>query len=353
MGSGTSKQQLGQRVMAAQKKLQSDLAMQNARCAQIRAASAETLDVMVQSIAASVRSCSPFSESTLLVAFASNPEETQRILLKACKQVLSAPIDKGEYAWLEQHVLRSSIWMMRRQDGSFLFEALLAITKSMADKIDGSMHAIHRHLLRHDDWSKVLAINNETVVERQDDDRVGLLHDKGITDLTDALADANDDEKQHQMGGADSDGDGDMQELATFVDTNLAVNMLTATAKRLNDEFQMHFEHVMERFGTFRAGPSKAVERCQSKIENEYQKEPYPAAAKLLDLVRCSVSFNTVAQLVDGYEGLRRYIDSATSPMELARIKNGFLEQQEAGYRDTSRSTSSSILRQSPSTRSA
>ena len=172
------------------------------------------------------------------------------------------------------------------------------------------MHSIYNHLKDHQEWAQVLAIKNETVLGRQDDDRVGLLHDQGIMDFA----------KQKQ-----SDDD-DVQELTTFNDTNLLVNMLTTTAKKINPEFQNHVQRVMERFGTFREGPAKQVERCQSKVENDYHDAAYPAAAKLLDLVRCSVSVNTVEQLLVGYEGLLRHIKSSTSPFELARLKNCFLE---------------------------
>ena len=94
----------------------------------------------------------------------------------------------------------------------------------------------------------VMAIQNQNIVTRQDDERVGLLVDKGIRDVVDAKGD---DEDRHE-------------ELATFIDTNLAVNMLTTTAKKINHEFQSRVGNVMSRFGEFKAGPTKTVERCQS-----------------------------------------------------------------------------------------
>ena len=101
MGAGASKQRLGERVGAARKKLEADLAMQAARTQQVRAASPETLEVIVNSIADAFERCSPFSDATLLVAFASNPEEVQRIMTKSCKKVLSAPIRKDEFEWFK------------------------------------------------------------------------------------------------------------------------------------------------------------------------------------------------------------------------------------------------------------
>ena len=64
------------------------------------------------------------------------------------------------------------------------------------------------------------------------------------------------------------------------------------------------------------------------------QDAAFPKAAKLLDMVRCSVAFNTVSQLLNGYDGLMNDIAKGTSNMKVARIKNGFLEDNEGGYRD-------------------
>ena len=100
MGSGSSSQQrLGERVLAAQEKLTCDRKMAVERATQLRTVSPETLDVMVQSIAASFHFCAPFSDATLLVAYAANPVEVERVLTKSCKQVMSAPVAKDEYRW--------------------------------------------------------------------------------------------------------------------------------------------------------------------------------------------------------------------------------------------------------------
>ena len=170
MGSGTSNQRLGERVLAALKKLEADTKMQSDRTEQVISASPETLEVIVQSIADAFERCSPFSDATLLVAFKANPEEVQRILAKSCKKVMSAPIDKSEYDWFkvcvrnapvelfsemyvcaQQYVFPSSVWMMRNQRGEFLFEQMMKITKSMSEKIDNSMDSIFNHLQSHDD----------------------------------------------------------------------------------------------------------------------------------------------------------------------------------------------------------
>ena len=322
MGVGaSSKQRLGERVQGACKKLAADMKMQAERAARIKAVSPETLDVFVQSITDAFERCAPFSDATLLVAFEANPEEVQRVLAKACKKVLSAPVRKREYAWFQRHVFASTVWMQRNQRGELLFEQMLQITQGMADKVELSMRNIYDHLRTHSQWQQLLAIQDQTVVARQDDARVGLLLEKGIREVAEAKR-----ERESGDGGADAD------DVATFIDSNLAVNMLTTTAKRLNGEFQSRMRALMSRFGDFKAGPLKTVERCQAKLENDYADAAYPKAAKLLDVVRCSVSFNTLEQLLAGYDGLRRHVASSDA-LQLARVKNGFLDEA-ASYRD-------------------
>ena len=322
MGTGTSstRQQLGERALNARAQLEAAKTFQAERLRQLEA-SRETQDNIVRTIGASLKQCSAFSPALLLVAFAANPEEVQRMLSKCCKQVLSAPIRQSEYEWFQRYVFPSPVWMQRNERGEYLFEDLLHIAKSMSHKIDASMASIFEHLRKHKHWHHVAAIENQTIVERQDDARVGLLREQGLQDVRELEA------KHEEAEDAEVD-------LATFIDSNLAVNMLTTTAQRIDSEFQRRVEMVMNRFGAFRAGPVKTAERCQSKVENEYEEAVYPKAAKLLDLVRCSVSFNTVEQLLAGYEGLMRHIDD-TDAFELARVKNGFLlDAGAASYRD-------------------
>ena len=105
MGTSTSKQKLGERVMGALKKFEADTQMQTQRLKQLESASPETKDVIIQSITDSFEGCAAFSDSLLLVAFAANPEEVKRVLTKSCKKVLSAPIDKAEYEWFKVRLL--------------------------------------------------------------------------------------------------------------------------------------------------------------------------------------------------------------------------------------------------------
>jgi len=197
---------------------------------------------------------------------------------------------------------------------------LLKIAKGMSQGITDEMDAIYQHLKSHKDWERIMAIKNNTLISRQDDNEVGLLRDEGITAVLEAKQ-SEDDAEGHQK-------------LTEFIGNNLAVSKLTAAAKKIDSEFQSVMKAVMTRFGDYKPGPIKRVDRCVSKLENDYQNAAFPKAAKLLDMVRCSVAFNTITQLLEGYEGFMKYINNSPGTIKLARIKNGFIGNVVGGYRD-------------------
>ena len=136
MGTTDSKQKLGERVIAARKKLSDDTKIQTKRVKEITSQSPETLKVITDSVRQSFKTCSPFLEPTLLIAWAANPEECANIVLDACGKVLNAPINKDEYEWFIKYVFPSSIWMFKREkNGLFMYEELIQIAHSMSSGI--------------------------------------------------------------------------------------------------------------------------------------------------------------------------------------------------------------------------
>eukprot|EP01084_Bolivina_argentea_P120077 212859_1 len=204
--------------------------------------------------------------------------------------------------------------MLKSKDG-YMYEELLDIASNMSTNIIASMDSIYDHLKFHPKWNELMDIKNQTVVSRQDHKKVGLLQEKGITDIIDVKDDKTDD-------------------METFIDSNVAVTKLITTAKNINNEFQDHVKLAMSHYGNVTGGPVKNLDRCQNKLENDYQDAKFPKAAKLLDLVRCSITFNTLNQLVDGYNGLISHIKQNPTIIELSRVKNGFLDATDGGYRD-------------------
>eukprot|EP01084_Bolivina_argentea_P189856 326402_1 len=248
MGTADSKQKLGERVIAARKKLEDDKKMQFERIKEIETQSPQTIKVIMQSVEESFKSCSPFLEPTLLMAWESNPEQCQNIVLNSCRKVLNAPINKNEYQWWLKYVFPSSIWMFKaKQKNRFMYEELIDIANNMSSGIINSMDSIYDHLKYHPKWKQLMEIKTQTFVSRQDDKKVGLLQEKGVGDI---------------LESKEEDNSSDLQ---SFIDSNLAINILTTTAKNINNEFQNHIKTVMSRHGDFKPGPLKKVERCVSK----------------------------------------------------------------------------------------
>ena len=249
MGNADSKQKLGERVIAARKKLNEDIKIQSNRCSDIASKSPQTIKVIMQSISDSFKRCSPFLEPTLLVAWHSNPEQCKEIILKSCKKVLSAPIVKEEYLWFKTYVFSSSVWMLKSKDGTFMYQELMKIAHRESQDIIDSMDSIYNHLQTHPKWKELMDIKEETIVSRQDHKKVGLLQEKGIRDIPDSK---NDDDT--------------LEDVESFVDSNLCINMLCSTAKNINKEFQDHIKIAMSQYGDVQPGPLKKVERCLSKL---------------------------------------------------------------------------------------
>ena len=99
------------------------------------------------------------------------------------------------------------------------------------------------------------------------------------------------------------------------------------TAECINDRFQETIINVFSKMNTCRvqAAPLKKIARCQEKAESEYNKETFPTTAKILDFVRCSVTFNNAKDMLDGLKYFETIVNSGNTPLKgIVRIKNGF-----------------------------
>merc|ERR1719242_3031223 len=88
-------------------------------------------------------------------------------------------------------------------------------------------------------------------------------------------------------------------------DTNIYLNELMFRANILNDEFQSDMKRMAKQIGedidervSFRMGPVKTLARSQAKVENDYIAEDWPTSAKILDINRCALQFETVGALL-------------------------------------------------------
>eukprot|EP01084_Bolivina_argentea_P044810 82456_1 len=313
-----SKQRFEERIKTARHKLEQDTTQAETLLNLLKQTSNCITNDMINNICQSFDNYAPFSEETLLMAWFSSSIQCEKILLELCEKILKYPIDKNEYEWFNKYIIPSSVWMFednKEKDKKYMFYYLLDIAQKYCKHIIKSMDKIYKSLENENGWNELILIQNKKLIQRQDDKKVGLLQEKGIGNILEIK-------------------DDNIDEMKSFIDSNVAVNILTTTAKNIDHEFQNHISVAMSRYGQTASGPIKNVDRCRSKLENDYQHANFPKAAKLLDLVRCSVTFNTLQQLIDGYNGLISHIEMNPKIIEIARIKNGFLNEEQGGYRD-------------------
>ena len=88
------------------------------------------------------------------------------------------------------------------------------------------------------------------------------------------------------------------------------LNELLINAIKMNPSFQKDCKKLFSSsvFGipcSFKAAPVKTKNRCQKKASLEYDHKPWPHTSSILDILRCSVVFNTTK---DMYNGLIKFI---------------------------------------------
>ncbi len=73
----------------------------------------------------------------------------------------------------------------------------------------------------------------------------------------------------------------------------------------------------------YRGGPLKDLKRCKEKVENSYASEDYPTSSKLVDFIRCSLTFKKPAQCVAAIKSIRKAVFEGTTHIKkVVRLKN-------------------------------
>eukprot|EP01083_Nonionella_stella_P125586 379838_1 len=88
-------------------------------------------------------------------------------------------------------------------------------------------------------------------------------------------------------------------------DTNMYLNELMFRANIINDSFQNEMKQITKQINqetgddvTFRMGPVKTLTRSQVKVNNDYINEAYPTSAKILDINRCALQFESIQSMM-------------------------------------------------------
>eukprot|EP01084_Bolivina_argentea_P205339 350803_1 len=118
-----------------------------------------------------------------------------------------------------------------------------------------------------------------------------------------------------------------------FYDTSIFLNELMFTANILDNVFQTDMKIITEQICletgdkcSYKAGPVKTLIRSQAKIENDYISCAWPKSAKILDINRCSLQFDTIDEMMKFIKIFTKKVNTqnAFSIIEIIRCKNGW-----------------------------
>jgi hypothetical protein len=117
---------------------------------------------------------------------------------------------------------------------------------------------------------------------------------------------------------------------------------MNAYAKTIDEKFQAKIETLFPNKKVRHAGPVKSLQRCNEKnfslpsLENKKPLKSWrlPRCAGLLDINRVTLTFDTIAELLDAYDKVMDDPDLLVK--NYGRVKNGYLKSFTApgGYRD-------------------
>ena len=111
-------------------------------------------------------------------------------------------------------------------------------------------------------------------------------------------------------------------------DFSAYLTLLITRAQMINSVFVSKMESLYSQSdtpNTFRAGPVKTIKRCIAKSETEYANVKWPTSAKVIDVIRCSLTFEQIEDLNKGIAILLEFIKE-TKEEEEEKKKNPYLK---------------------------
>jgi hypothetical protein len=133
------------------------------------------------------------------------------------------------------------------------------------------------------------------------------------------------------------------KEILKFYNNKIYLSKLHLNSKLINDEVMLNIELLMKPliekkiiYKFFKA-PIKTLERCIEKTETDYMNNKnieFPQSSKLLDIIRCSISFENLNNLFSTLDYFSNYINKNGSNSScifkgIVRIKNGFIDNDD------------------------
>jgi len=107
-----------------------------------------------------------------------------------------------------------------------------------------------------------------------------------------------------------------------FGDFSIYFSTFYVRCASINEEFEYFFVNVqrimMEEtmINCFiRNAPVKSLDRCVEKIEVDYHDRYFPISANILDINRCSLTFGSIRDLIDGHQFINNLFDRNKSDL--------------------------------------
>eukprot|EP01083_Nonionella_stella_P040726 110418_1 len=262
-----------------------------------------------------------------------------KVMMKTFEQILKNTSDKQGWSWLKKYFINSLIWFLphplyedtkaRADDeddmettlkGTMFYELLWRVRKESKRQSDrllkDRINTIKSE--KPSEWNQLTQYNVNTAHSRNArQDLCGCLIPKYTeTDLSEELypPSTHFNAKKHY-------------------DKNIYLNELLFNANILDDVFQKHMKLITKEIALecdmnakYRAGPVKTLTRSQTKVDNDYIKEDYPTAAKILDINRCALQFQEIHDMMRFIASFTNKIANgkARSIIEIIRCKNGW-----------------------------
>eukprot|EP01083_Nonionella_stella_P006026 17436_1 len=216
MGGTESRQKLTERIKETKQTLTKQIAKQTERVNEMKNKNPHLLDLLLENLSYSLKSRSNFSEDTLIASWIANETKCEQILVETFEDILKPPINKEEYLWFRNNIVNSPILLLTDSaNNGLLYDKLLNIAKEYALETETKMNGIYDELNRNKTkWNELMNIKNESLIDRQDDKKVGLLSNKKLYHI----------ESKH-----DDDDDAEHKEnVSEFIDIHMAINELVA-----------------------------------------------------------------------------------------------------------------------------
>ena len=307
----------------------------------------EVLEVILKVCVQSIRRRKAYSNDVLHIAYWFEVEKEKKkptetvlftVIEETVKKILADTTNKRDWFWLQSFLLSSPMWYEKQDPDDtksgllwdLMFQWVDDETKKQSAILSEPMRKIEETDKKQ--WERLMSYNIDSKypVARQDAIDRGLRSEHTIDELIQRVSlSASFNPIAHH----------DLQQYLT---------KLVMVAHECDDGFQRDIQKMFEiDTGTmenkklkllYQRGPVKRLERCYAKCQSDYRDEQFPTSAHVLDIIRCSLTFDDVESMLNGMDMFKQQIESGEYCVkEVVRVKNGFkleYKHEKATYTD-------------------